>query len=95
MYSTYKRRSNVAGLVCLVAAIGLAGTAVQTGGNIWDGGNTSAQVLLIVALAAWFYALASYAMAKGRSGWWALSGVLSAIGLLVLIALSDRTDKAS
>ena len=38
--------------------------------------------------------LAYYAKAKGHSGWWGLCGLLSWLGIIVLIVLKDRHETA-
>lgn len=90
MLTSYKRKANIAGAVWLVGSVVLTATVVGMHGNIWDNGNVAAQLILIVSAIAWFYALGAYAMAKGHSAWWAIAGMLSVIGLIVVLALADR-----
>lgn len=56
-------------------------------------GPELAIVLLIVRIAAlvpWFWGLADYARSKGYAAAWAALGILSCIGLLILVLLPNR-----
>jgi hypothetical protein len=92
MLAPYTRKANIAGSVWLICLVALVATISSTGQNIWDSGNIAAQLVMVVAAAAWFYALGAYAMAKGHSAWWAAAGMLTVIGLVAIIALPDRQD---
>lgn len=92
MLATYTRKANIAGSVWLICSVALVATISSTGQNIWDSGNVAAQLVMVVAAAAWFYALGAYAMAKGYSVWWAAAGMFAVFGLVAIIALPDRQD---
>lgn len=90
MLATYKRKANIGGIVWMVCSIALVLTVLNTEQNIWDSGNVAAQLVMVAAAVSWFYALGSYAKAKGHSAWWAAAGLLTLIGLVAILALPDR-----
>jgi hypothetical protein len=82
----YKRRTNI--------GVG-AGLALQIIGRLLMTGSGSGQILLgfLVVLAgavAFIWGCAQYAIAKGHSAWFGALGLLSIIGLIILVFLPDR-----
>jgi hypothetical protein len=92
MLAKYKNRANVGALVFLVGMVIVVSSVASTGAaeSTWDSGNLLAQLVVVSMTVAWFYALWAYAKAKGRSGWWALTGLGTWIGLVILLFLRDK-----
>jgi asparagine N-glycosylation enzyme membrane subunit Stt3 len=89
--ATYQRKSNIAGAVWFVTLLCLmALSSKESGGNIWRDGNLLPQFIFIAMGIAWFYALWAYARAKGHSGFWAAAGILTLLGLVILLLLPDK-----
>jgi len=86
-----------------LSSVGVAlSMAVFAGGGIAAGVISSSsvrtgEVVLIAAVALgyslWVWGCYHQAKAKGYSGWFAIFGLLSAPGLLVLLILPDRTKE--
>lgn len=73
-------------------ALGAPGLILQVAGNVLMGSSPGLGGLLILGGTILLIAgLAYYAIAKGRSGWWGLCGLLSLIGLIILACLKDRS----
>lgn len=91
MLANYQRKSNIAGIIWLAAMLALfLFIPKEQGGNIWQDGDLIPQVIIIIMGVAWFYALWAYAKAKGHSGLWAAAGVLTLLGLVILLLLPDK-----
>lgn len=73
-------------------SLGAPGLILQVVGNVLGASNPGLGGLLILGGTGLLIAgLAYYAIAKGRSGWWGLCGLLSIIGLIILACLKDRS----
>jgi hypothetical protein len=92
MLTEYKRRANIGAGVLLVSLLVIATyfTSAESPENVWESGNILVQGAAFAMTFSWFYILWAYAKGKGRSGWWVLAGLLSWIGLLVLLLLADK-----
>jgi hypothetical protein len=92
MLANYRRKANIAAAVWFVAMFALIPLAhsAKPGANIWSDGNLIAQLAFLAFIGAWFYGLWAYLKAKGRSGSWAVLGVFTLIGLIIILALSDK-----
>lgn len=89
----YNRRSNIAAgifLILLTIFLVLAAIGARSTGNIWQSYSYLPQAILIAIACAWFYAVWAYARWKGRSGFWALAGILGPAGLIILLILSHK-----
>lgn len=96
MLTAYKRKANIAGAFWMLCSVVLvASVSNASAGNIWDDGNYAAQFTMLLAAAAWFYALWAYVKAKGQSAWWALVGVLAVFGLAMVLLLPDKNAGAT
>lgn len=93
MIQAYKKRTSVAGSVCVIAVIGAA-VLIATGADPKQPGFVSTVIPLLylvagIALicAAWFHI-----KAKGRSGWWILVFLaFNLLGLVIIALLKDHT----
>lgn len=92
MIKSYKNKANLglaAGItISLISRIVLAsGAQSQTAAP----GLVQAMVIAsFVGTALFVFGCVMYALAKGRSGWWGAFGLLSLIGLIVLVCLKDH-----
>ena len=90
MIEEYKKKANIGILAGLVLSIG---ARLAMGGL--EPGSPVAFVLAgvsIIGTVTFIWGCVQYALAKGRSGWWGAFGLLSLIGLLVLVLLKDHSD---
>lgn len=90
MIESHKNRANIFIIIGLIMSIGA---------NIWsrslppgDSMIAVALVISIIGTVVFVFGCMEYAQAKGRSRWWGLFGLLSLIGLLVLVLLKDHSD---
>ena len=90
MIPVHKKRMAIAGVIGLVAF--LAAALVASVANPREPGlwMKLAPWLAVVGAVALLFTLWSLVKAKGRSGWWMLTLLLSVIGLVVLAFLPDR-----
>ena len=89
---SYKKKSNVAGLIFLVSVSLMLYLLPEIEGNIWEGEDILPRLIHLTIIGSWLYALWAYAKAKGRSGaWGVLAGFASVIGLIILILLKDKS----
>jgi hypothetical protein len=77
------RRLNRASLV-----LGVLGLSVQVGAQVV--GGPSGALLALVGTGVFVAALSLHAQMRNRSGWWGLLGVLSCLGLVILLILPKR-----
>ena len=86
MLETHKKKTNI--------GVGL-GLALQIAGRMLFGSESSATsalgvVLIVAGLAALAWGCSMYAQGKGHHPAMGLLGLLSLIGLLILVAMEDR-----
>jgi len=93
---SYKRKANIAAAIWFIAMLALIplSLAMPSGSNIWRDGNVFGQTIFLVLGGAWFYGLWAYLRAKGRSGLWAVLGIFTLIGLVIIAALPDKHKDA-
>lgn len=77
------------GMVLLVGAA-IGAIATTSGGTPSDVLIIPLVILRYAALVPWFWGLSEYAKSKGYPGTYALWGILSCIGLLVLVLIPDK-----
>ena len=81
-------------------ALGIPGLVLQIVWLVFAQANPDTGSVLLEDLVLWvgtgllIAGLSFYAIAKGRSGWWGLFGLLSWIGMLILGKLEDRAPEA-
>lgn len=93
MLEREKRQSNIAAGIWFICLIFLTATVNKgAGGNIWENDMYISQAAVWIMIVSWFYALWAYAKAKGRSGLWAIAGVFTLLGLIVLLLLKDKHE---
>jgi hypothetical protein len=86
MLREYKKKTNIGvGLGILVQIIGRI--AIESGG---DGGAVIGLVLVLVGLGLFIWGCISYSKGKGHHAAWGLLGLLSIIGLIILVLFPDR-----
>ena len=98
MLKEYKTRTNLGvGIgIALQMAGALAGPGVvpgDAGAFALVGGFGSAHASLMLTLAGlvfFIWGCCSYAKGKGYSGWWGMLGLLSCVGLVILVLVPDR-----
>ena len=92
MLAGYKRKANIGAAVWFVSMGVLLYFITNDPDmpNVWDGGETLIQALVVINGIAWFFALWAYVKAKGRSGFWAVLGVLQLVGLIAIAMLKDK-----
>jgi hypothetical protein len=94
MITSYKRKSNIAIAICMIALIGpivLVNVLAWTGHKVVTGDNAIvlAEVIMIALVVPYFYGTWAYLKAKGRSGAWVLlAGRL--IGMIAIPLLRDH-----
>jgi hypothetical protein len=94
MIRKYQRHGNIAASIMGASLIGLV-FSFSSGDveYIWTQGHYLDQSLFIIFATSWFYMLWAYAKSKGRSGLWALAGIFTWIGLVVLLRLKDKDNQ--
>jgi len=92
MIAEYKKKTSVAGTVCLVAIIGAAVLAILIDPKQPGLGSIAVPLLSLIAGIAFIYACWCHIKAKGRSGWWILVLVLNILGIVILALLKDRAN---
>lgn len=94
MIKSYQSKSNLGILLGLLLTYGTAFLLVSSG---WHPTTPQQQVTLLltavvgrlIGVALFVWGCCMYAKGKGRSGWWGAFGLLSLIGLIVLVCLKD------
>ena len=100
MITSYKKKANIAGGICVGSLVGLvilgrvlAATGLLSDTGTFDEGNTTAllldSTLSIAFTVSLFYGVWAYLAAKGRSAWWMLL-LCSGLGLIVILLLKDH-----
>jgi hypothetical protein len=94
MVPAYKRKSIIAALI-YAASIGplLWWTQHHPGGNIWDDGDVVGITLMVVMCGSGLYALYALVRAKARDPAWLLVLLLHLLGIIILLALKDRSGE--
>lgn len=98
MIKSYQNKSNLGILLGLLLTYGAVFLFVTAG---WRPATPEARmsfamtVLLtrLLGAALFIWGCCMYAKGKGRSGWWGAFGLLSLIGLIVLVCLKDYAPK--
>jgi hypothetical protein len=88
MLAEYKRTTNIGVGLGLIGEI--LGRVLVNSGSLALGG-----LLILAGFVTFIWGCSQYAKAKGHSPWWGLMGILSLIGLLVLLFLPDRHKEAT
>lgn len=86
MLQEYKRKTNIGVGVGIVLQI--VGRVLVTTDSA--GGELVGSLVLMTGIACFIWGCAQYAKAKGHSPYWGALGLLSIIGLIVLVLLSDK-----
>jgi hypothetical protein len=87
----HKSRTNIGvGLGIVLEIIGRILLNDSSSGSVMLG-----YMILVVGVAAFIWGCAQYAMAKGHSPWLGALGLLSIIGLIILVFLPDRHKQPS
>jgi hypothetical protein len=86
MIVAYKKKSNSAAAVVLVAFLGAMVCNALNDPKL----ELVVAMLATIAGIAFWYSLWFYVKAKGRSGWWTLVIIFSLVGILILALLKDR-----
>lgn len=94
MIQAYKKKTSVAGTVCLVAIIAAFILASIVDPKQSQVVSLVLPVLSLVAGIAFIAACWFHIKAKGRSGWWILVLVFNLLGLLILMLLKDRAPSS-
>lgn len=90
--ATHKKAANIAGGIALGAlALLMLGQSLMAEPTPSLGMGLLFQIIVYIFAGAYFYGIWEYVRAKNRSGWWALLGLLSVIGLIAVLVLEDRS----
>ena len=85
MLAEYKTKTNIGAGLGIVLQIAGRVLAAQSDALALHG-----FALSLVGLVVFIYGCFCYAKGKGHSPWWGLLGLLSIIGLIILVFLPDR-----
>ena len=91
MLGQYKSRTNIGvgiGLVLQIAGRTISHDSVS-------GSSPIGTLVIIAGIAAFIWGCAQYSLGKGHSRWFGALGLLSILGLIVLVFLPDRHKQAS
>jgi hypothetical protein len=74
-------------------ALGIPGIILQVCGlyGMAGLGNMRASIFIVFGACLFIAGLAYYAMAKGKSPWWCLLGLLSLLGMIILAFIPDES----
>ncbi|TCI09194.1 hypothetical protein EZM97_22295 [Dyella soli] len=87
MLAEFKRNTNIGVGLGIIGEI--VGRSLSTSGSPGLGA-----IVILAGFAVFIWGCSQYARAKGHSAWFGAFGVLSIIGLLVLVFLPDRHKEA-
>lgn len=95
MIKSYQTKANLGiavGFLLSVASGFIAAPmmAPNASGSVSPGALLSFSLIRLFGGAIFIYGCVMYAKGKGRSGWWGAFGLLSLIGLIVLVCLKDH-----
>jgi hypothetical protein len=82
----YKRKTNIGVGVGIVLQI--AGRLLDD--TYFNGGDLVGLLVIVVGICIFIWGCAQYARGKGHSPYWGAFGLLSVIGLIVLVVLPDK-----
>src|SRR5712692_3388455 len=92
MIAEYKKKTSIAGIVCVLAVIAVLVLASLIDPKQSAFLSISGPLLSLTAGIAFIYAAWCHIKAKWRSGWWILVLVFNLLGIVILALLKDRSN---